>query len=125
MTYDSEQSDETELALLRDVTAAFPGITSVRISDALDEVNALVEDLALAVRGAASVTLIASILVLAGALAAGHRHRLYDAVILKTLGATRGRILGHFCWNMPCLGLRQPFSAWRQAHSRLLPCLNM
>jgi putative ABC transport system permease protein len=105
VTYDSEQSDETELALLRDVTAAFPGITSVRISDALDEVNALVEDLALAVRGAASVTLIASILVLAGALAAGHRHRLYDAVILKTLGATRGRILGAFLLEYAMLGL--------------------
>ncbi|MFN3226097.1 MAG: ABC transporter permease [Hyphomicrobiales bacterium] len=105
VTYDSEQSDETELALLRTVTATFPGITSVRISDALDEVNALVEDLALAVRGAASVTLIASILVLAGALAAGHRHRLYDAVILKTLGATRGRILGAFLLEYAMLGL--------------------
>ncbi len=105
VTYESEQSDETELALLRDVTAAFPSITSVRISDALDEVNALVEDLALAVRGAASITLIASILVLAGALAAGHRHRLYDAVILKTLGATRGRILGAFLLEYAMLGL--------------------
>jgi putative ABC transport system permease protein len=105
VTYDEQPSDETELALLREVTAAFPGITSVRISDALDEVNALVEDLALAVRGAASITLIASILVLAGALAAGHRHRLYDAVILKTLGATRGRILGAFLLEYALLGL--------------------
>jgi putative ABC transport system permease protein len=32
-------------------------------------------------------------LVLGGALAAGHRHRVYDAVILKTLGATRARLL--------------------------------
>ncbi|CAN0606507.1 unnamed protein product, partial [Ectocarpus sp. 12 AP-2014] len=45
VTYESEADDATELALLRTVTAAFPGITSVRISDALDEVNALVEDL--------------------------------------------------------------------------------
>lgn len=104
VTYDSEQSDEAELALLRSVTTAFPGVTSVRISDALEEVNALVEDLALAVRGAASITLIASILVLAGALAAGHRHRLYDAVILKTLGATRWRILSAFLLEYALLG---------------------
>ena len=32
-------------------------------------------------------------LVLAGALAAGHHSRVYDAVILKTLGATRGRLV--------------------------------
>jgi len=31
--------------------------------------------------------------VLAGALAAGHRARLYDAVVLKTLGATRGKLV--------------------------------
>ena len=37
----------------------------------------------------ARITLIAAALVLGGALAAGHRHRVYDAVILKTLGATR------------------------------------
>ena len=105
VTYPAQPDDATELALLRSVTAAFPGVTSVRISDALDEVNALVEDLALAVRGAASVTLIASILVLAGALAAGHRHRLYDAVILKTLGATRWRILSAFLIEYALLGL--------------------
>ena len=44
----------------------------------------------MAIRGASSIALIASLLVLAGALAAGHRARLYDAVVLKTLGATRG-----------------------------------
>ena len=44
-------------------------------------------------RGASLITLLAAVLVLGGALAAGHRHRVYDAVILKTLGATRGRLL--------------------------------
>ena len=34
-----------------------------------------------------------AVLVLGGALAAGHRHRVYDAVVLKVLGATRGRLL--------------------------------
>lgn len=105
VTYEEDADDATELGLLRQITAAFPTVTSVRIKDALEEVNALVEDLALAVRGAASITLIASILVLAGALAAGHRHRLYDAVILKTLGATRWRILGAFLLEYAMLGL--------------------
>jgi predicted lysophospholipase L1 biosynthesis ABC-type transport system permease subunit len=115
-----------ELDLLRSVTTAFPGVTSVRISDALDEVNALVEDLALAVRGAASITLIASILVLAGALAAGHRHRLYDAVILKTLGATRWRDpRAPSCWNMRCLAWLRRCSGLPPDHWRLLPCSNM
>ena len=46
----------------------------------------------LAIRGASALTLLIAVLVLGGALAAGHRHRVYDAVVLKTLGATRGRL---------------------------------
>ena len=46
-----------------------------------------------AVRAAASVAILAGIAVLVGALAASRRARTYDSVILKMLGATRGRIL--------------------------------
>ena len=46
-----------------------------------------------AVRAAGSVTLLAGALVLAGALATAQRRRIKQAVILKTLGATRRRIL--------------------------------
>jgi putative ABC transport system permease protein len=45
------------------------------------------------VRVAGSVTLLAGALVLAGALATAQRRRILEAVILKTLGATRRRIL--------------------------------
>jgi putative ABC transport system permease protein len=34
-----------------------------------------------------------AVLVLGGALAAGHRHRVYDAVVLRAVGATRGQLL--------------------------------
>ncbi|MDU6243715.1 MAG: FtsX-like permease family protein, partial [Bradyrhizobium sp.] len=59
---------------------------------------------ALAIRGASAVTLISAILVLGGALAAGHRHRVYDAVILKTLGATRLRLLGAYALEYLMIG---------------------
>jgi putative ABC transport system permease protein len=42
---------------------------------------------------------------LAGALAAGHRQRRQDAVILKTLGATRARLLSAFSLEYGLLGL--------------------
>jgi putative ABC transport system permease protein len=51
------------------------------------------------------VTLISALLVLGGALAAGHRHRVYDAVILKTLGATRLRLLGAYALEYLLIGL--------------------
>ncbi len=64
-------------------------VTTVRVKDALEAVGAIIANLVLAIRGASAITLLAAALVLGGALAAGHRHRVYDAVILKTLGATR------------------------------------
>jgi len=71
-------------------------VTTVRVKDALDAVGSLIANLVLAIRGASAITLIAAALVLGGALAAGHRHRVYDAVILKTLGATRLRLLSAY-----------------------------
>jgi putative ABC transport system permease protein len=45
------------------------------------------------------------VLVLAGAMAAGHRHRVYEAVILKVLGATRRNVLGAYLIEYALLGL--------------------
>ncbi len=94
-----------EAALAKDVAASFPTITTVRVKDVLDAVNALVGKLALATRGASAVTIVASVLVLAGALAAGRRARIYDAVVLKVLGATRRRLLLAFLLEYGMLGL--------------------
>ena len=56
-------------------------------------------------RATAAVTLAAGLLVLAGAVAAGHRRRVYDAVVLKVLGATRRRIMGAFLIEYGLIGL--------------------
>ncbi len=96
---------EQELALLKTVSNAYPTVTAVRVRDAISQVNDLVAQLAWAIRGASSITLVASVLVLAGALAAGHRSRIYDAVILKTLGATRARLIVAYALEYAILGL--------------------
>ncbi|MDR3463107.1 MAG: FtsX-like permease family protein, partial [Beijerinckiaceae bacterium] len=93
-----------ELALLRDTATAFPSVTSIRVRDALDAISNVVAQLALAIRGVASVALAASVLVLAGALAAGQQARLHDAVVLKTLGATRNRLLAAFLLEYGIIG---------------------
>lgn len=105
LTYPNGGSQKTEIELQRLVAGEFPAVTTVRVKEALETINALVADIAIAVRGASSVTLIASILVLAGALAAGHHNRVYDAVILKTLGATRRRLLLAYGTEYAILGL--------------------
>jgi putative ABC transport system permease protein len=104
LTYPGGGSAEQETALLRAVAEAYPAVTTVRVKDALDAVGGLIRNLVLAVRGASLVALMAAVLVLAGALAAGHRHRVYDAVVLKTLGATRARLIGAYALEYLLLG---------------------
>jgi putative ABC transport system permease protein len=94
-----------ERAIMAAVTKAFPGATSISVRDALEEVNRLISELTKAVRVAASAALLTSMLVLGGALAAGHRQRRQDAVILKTLGATRPVLLTAFSLEYGLLGL--------------------
>jgi putative ABC transport system permease protein len=93
-----------ELELQRRVTDAFPNVTSIRVKEAISSVSSLLEDLVLAVRATSVVTIVAGILVLAGAMAAGHRHRVYDSVVLKVLGATRARVLGAYALEYALLG---------------------
>lgn len=115
-----DASFEQEAGILTSVTQAFPAITTVRVKDAIDLVNRVVGQLATAIRAAAAVALIASVLVLAGALAAGNRARAHDAVVLKTLGATRTTLIRTFVTEYAILGfatalfalLAGGFAAW-------------
>ncbi len=101
---DPASTEAEDAAILKSVTNTYPTITSVRVKDAIDIVNQLVGELATAIRAAASVALIASVLVLAGALAAGNRARTHDAVVLKTLGATRAMLIRAFSYEYLILG---------------------
>ena len=94
-----------ETALVKALADAFPTVSAIRVKDALDAVDHIVGNLVLALRGASMVTLIAAALVLGGALAAGQRFRIYDAVILKTLGATRFRLLASYALEYALIGL--------------------
>lgn len=101
----SDASDADESRILNAVTRAFPSVTTIRVKDALEIVNTLVSQLATASRAAAAVALVASVLVLSGALAAGNRARIHDAVVLKTLGATRRTLITAFSLEYMLIGL--------------------
>ena len=104
LTYPDGGTPAEEGAILRAVADNFPMITAVRVKEALQAVGSIVENLVLAIRAASAITLLAAALVLGGALAAGHRARVYDAVILKTLGATRARLIGAYALEYLLLG---------------------
>jgi len=94
-----------ESMVYRKVTDAFPDISVVRSRDAIQSILNILSQLELGVSLTSLVALAAGALVLAGALAAGYRSRVYDSVILKVLGATRARILLSYLIEFGLLGL--------------------
>ena len=96
---------QSEIELLTAVTDKLPNVSAIRVRDALDQAAGVFEQVGFAVRATAMVTLAAGLLVLAGAVAAGHRRRVYDAVVFKVLGATRRRIMGAFLIEYGLIGL--------------------
>jgi putative ABC transport system permease protein len=96
LTYARPTAAAEEVSLLRAAAAEFPSVTTVRVREALDAVGHVVTNLVLALRGASALTLLSALLVLGGALAAGHRQRVRDAVVLKVLGASRGRLISTY-----------------------------
>jgi putative ABC transport system permease protein len=85
-------TDGAGALLLRAVTDALPNVTGIRVADVIAAVAGVLEKLAAALAAAGAVTLAAGALVLAGAIAAGQRRRINEAVIFKTLGGTATQI---------------------------------
>ncbi len=101
----AEMKGGDEGQVLNAVAAAYPAVTAVRVKDALQTVSELLNKILAGVRGANVIALLTGILVLAGALAAGLSARSYEAVVLKTYGATRGQLLAGFVIEYALLGL--------------------
>ncbi|MCR9255609.1 MAG: ABC transporter permease [Alphaproteobacteria bacterium] len=96
---------ETQTAVERAVTAEMPNVTAISVAEAVETANGILDNVGQAVQVVAGVAILAGTLVLAGAIAAGHRRRLYDAIILKVLGATRGNVVTAYAIEYGLLGL--------------------
>jgi putative ABC transport system permease protein len=94
-----------EVAVEKTVTDEFPNVSAIRVRAVLEAANAILSKIGTAVRAVAAVTFAAGILALAGAVAAGHERRVYDAVVLKVLGARRSDVLKAFLAEFGLLGL--------------------
>ncbi len=85
---------QAETALARSIPRAFPSASLIQVRDVVSQVTSLLTQMSQAIAAAASIAILAGIAVLIGAIAASRERRVYDSVILKLLGATRGQILG-------------------------------
>lgn len=95
---------DAEAPLLRRIGGAFPNVTAIGVRDAVTLVSDGLAELAAATRWGAGVVLLTGLVVLIGAAAAGERARAYEAAVLKTLGASRGRILASFALRAGLIG---------------------
>ena len=102
-TVRADHADEG--AILRAVTDTLPNVSGIRIADVLGAVASLVGKIATALAATGSITLASGALVLAGAVAAGQRRRMAEAIVLKTLGATRRQIRAAWLVEFGVIGL--------------------
>jgi putative ABC transport system permease protein len=98
----AEQS--AEAVILRDLSNAYPNITAIGVRDAAERVGGALSSIAAATSYAAAATLLTGFIVLIGAAAAGERARVFEAAVMKTLGASRGKILLSFALRSALMG---------------------
>jgi putative ABC transport system permease protein len=80
-------------AIAAATATALPSVTMLRTGDVIGQISDLLGRIALTIRAAAAVTVIAGIIVLVGAVTASGQMRRYDIVILKLLGGSRAQLL--------------------------------
>lgn len=80
--------------LLRDLARTFPSSSVIEVGPILREARTILDQVSLAILAAASVAVLAGVAVLLGAIAAARAARIFDTVILRVLGASRGQLLG-------------------------------
>jgi putative ABC transport system permease protein len=96
---------EVEAALAHEVGEQFPNVSTIRVKDALEAVDGILSAVGAAVTATAGLALGSGLLVLASAVLAEERRRIYEAVVLKVLGATRRDLARAFLLEQGLLGL--------------------
>lgn len=87
-------SKPAEAVLAKALPPAFPSASLIEVGEVTAQITTLLSQMAQAIAAAASIAILAGIAVLVGAIAAARQSRIYDSVIMKLLGSSRGQILG-------------------------------
>ncbi len=92
-------------ALQRALFAAYPTVTVINIADVLDTIQGFVGQITQVVRFLAAFSMLSGVVILASSVASTRYRRIREVVVLKTIGATRGRIATVFSVEFIVLGL--------------------
>lgn len=83
---------------------AFPTVTAMDLADVLNRIEEAVNELAMAIRFVAAFAIAAGAIILASSIAATRYRRVREVAILKTLGATRGKISAIYSAEFTIIG---------------------
>ena len=89
----------------RALFAAYPTVTVINLADVLERIESVVDQITFVVRFLAGFSIFAGLMILASSIASTRFRRMREAVVLKTLGATRMRIVRTFSVEFSVLGL--------------------
>jgi putative ABC transport system permease protein len=92
-------------AMERAFFLAYPTITVINIADILTRIETVVDQITVVIRFLAGFSILAGLTILASSIASTRFRRMREAVVLKTLGATRMRIVRTFSVEFSVLGL--------------------
>ena len=85
--------------------SAYPTVTVINVAQALETVRAVVIQITYVIQFLAAFSIFAGMIILASSIAGTRYRRIREVVVLKTLGATRGRIATVFSIEFAVLGL--------------------
>jgi putative ABC transport system permease protein len=92
-------------AMERALFAAYPTVTVINLADVLGRIESVVDQITFVVHFLAGFSIFAGLMILASSIASTRFRRMREAVVLKTLGATRMRIVRTFSVEFCVLGL--------------------
>ncbi len=90
--------------VLTTVTDRLPGVTAIDVAQILRAFSGLLGEIGTAVNAMGLIALLAGVLVLASAIAAEQESRIAEAVVLKTLGASRAQIRRAWAYEFAIAG---------------------
>jgi putative ABC transport system permease protein len=104
--YGGAHVDPKQVAVLeRALFVAYPTVTVINLADVLERIETVVDQITFVVRFLAGFSIFAGLMILASSIASTRFRRMREAVVLKTLGATRMRIVRTFSVEFSVLGL--------------------
>ncbi|HKF49788.1 MAG TPA: FtsX-like permease family protein [Terracidiphilus sp.] len=92
-------------AIERALFVAYPTVTVINLADVLQRIESVVDQVTFVIHFLAGFSIFAGLTILASSIASTRFRRMREAVVLKTLGATRMRIVRTFSVEFSFLGL--------------------